>query len=268
MYKLVAIDMDGTLLRDDKTISQENYKAIQKAKAMGVKVVLATGRPIDGIKRYLDELNLISNEDYAIAFGGALVQNTKTGEILSEHLMTLGDLSYLYDLSKKLNVNIHALTPDSVITPRESEYTLLESNMNKVPLKIVDFDTIDSSTKIAKIMLVDEASKLQAAIKKLPQDVYDKYTVVQSAPFFLEFLNKTVNKGFGVEVLSSKLNLSSSETICIGDAGNDIDMIKYAGLGVAMGNAFPEVKKIADYITLSNEEDGVAHVINKFIVNS
>ena len=104
-------------------------------------------------------------------------------------------------------------------------------------------------------------------IEMIPEEVSNKYTVVRSAPFYLEFLNKAVNKGAGVAALAEKLNIKQEEVICIGDAGNDIHMIEYAGLGVAMGNAFPEVKKVANFITKTNEQDGVAHIINKFILH-
>lgn len=266
MYKLVAVDMDGTLLSENKTISDANLRAIKKAKAKGVKVVLATGRPVKGIQRYLKELNLVDEGDYAVAFNGAVVQKTDTGEIIAETLMSIDDIHYLYDLSKKLHVNIHALTPHSCITPKVSKYSEVESSINKIPLDIVNFDTIPKDTTIVKIMFIDEPEILDRVISELPKEIYKKYTIVRSCPYFLEFLNLEANKGSGVELLAKTLDIKPEEIICIGDAGNDIHMIKYAGLGVAMGNAFPEVKEIADYITKTNNDDGVAHVIDKFVL--
>jgi Cof subfamily protein (haloacid dehalogenase superfamily) len=266
MYKLVALDMDGTLLNKDKTISRENFEAIQNARKKGVKVVLATGRPLKGIQKYLKELNLLSEDDFAIGFNGAVVQNTKTGKLIAKNLMTVDDVKYLYQISKQLNVNIHALTPNSCITPKFNKYSNVESTMNDIPLDIIDFDTLDSSTTIVKIMFIDEEPILSKVVENLPKEVYDNYTVVRSEPFYLEFLNKTVNKGYGVHVLAESLGIKQEEVICMGDAGNDVHMIEYAGLGVAMGNAFPEVKEIADYVTKTNEEHGVAHVIDKFIL--
>ncbi len=266
MYKLVALDMDGTLLKEDKTISKENLEAIKRAKENGIKVVLATGRPTKGIEKYLKQLNLLNDGDYAVAFNGAVVQNTKTGEIIAKNFMNLNDLEYLYTLSKKLDVNIHALTPSSCITPKLNKYSELEATINGIPLEIVDFDNINKDTTIVKVMFIDDESILNKVIENLPDDINDRYTIVRSAPFFLEFINKKVNKGFGVEVLAKNLGINQEEVICMGDAGNDIHMIKYAGLGVAMGNAFPELKEIANYITKTNEEHGVAHVINKFIL--
>jgi len=267
MYKLIAVDMDGTLLKEDRSISKETYKAIQKAKSKGVKVVLTTGRPMDGITSYLNKLNLISENDYAIAYNGALIQNTKTKEVIAKTVMSIEDINYLYKLSQDLQVNIHALTDKICITPKWNKYSQLESDMNDIPLNIVDFNNIDKDTTIVKIMFIDEPEILEKAINNLPKEIYDKYTVLRSAPYFLEFLDKNVNKGQGVKTLSEILGIKQEEVICIGDAGNDLHMIQFAGLGVAMANAFPEVKEIADYITLSNEDDGVAHVINKFILN-
>lgn len=267
MYKLIALDMDGTLLREDKTISKKTYKAIQNARAKGVKVVLATGRPIDGIRRYLKELNLINDEDYAVAYNGALVQNTKTKEVIAQTLMSLKDIDYLYKLSQELKVNIHALTESKCITPKWSKYSQVEADINDIPLEFVDFNNLDKDTTIVKIMFIDEPEHLSQVIAKLPSEVYEKYSVLRSAPYFLEFLDKNVNKGAGVELLAKELDIKPEEVICVGDAGNDIHMLQYAGLGVAMGNAFPEVKEIADYITLTNEDDGVAHVIDEFVLN-
>ncbi|WMJ80579.1 sugar-phosphatase [Clostridium sp. MB40-C1] len=267
MYKLIALDMDGTLLKNDKTISEENLKAIKKAKEKGVKVVLSTGRPKKGIEKYLKELDLLSNEDYCITYNGSLVINTGTDEILYNKLLTHEDVHYLYDLSKKLDVNIHALTYDSCISPRLSKYTEVEVSINGINFEKIDFYNLDSSMSVIKVMFVDEPVKLSEIIDNLPEEVYEKYTVVRSAPYFLEFLDKEVNKGAGVKILAESLGINQNEVICIGDAGNDIHMIKYAGLGIAMENGFPETKKSADYITHSNEENGVAHVIDKFILS-
>lgn len=268
MYKLIAVDMDGTLLREDKTISEETIKAINRAKAKGIKVVLATGRPLEGIERYLEELNLVCKEDYVLTYNGAIVQNTLTKEVISKNLIKGSDLKELYKLSKELKVNIHAFDKGGCITPVMSKYTDLEGTINKINVSLVDFNTVKEDEDIIKIMMVEEPEKLQEAIAKLPKKLYDKYTIVRSAPYFLEFLNKQSNKGEGVRMLAQYLGIKQEEVICIGDAGNDVHMIKYAGLGVAMGNAFEEVKEIADFITKTNEEDGVAHVINKFILKA
>lgn len=267
MYKLIGLDMDGTLLSNDKTICEENLKAIKEAKEKGIKVILSTGRPKKGIEDYLKELDLLSDGDYCVTYNGSLVVNAGTDEVIYSKLLTHDDVHYLYDLSKTLDTNIHALTYDSCISPKLTKYTQVEVDINKINFEEVDFNNLEESTPIVKVMLVDEPEKLSEVIDNLPDEVYEKYTVLRSAPFFLEFLDKEVNKGAGVKTIAEKLGIKREEVICVGDAGNDIHMIQYAGLGVAMGNAFSQTKKVADYITTTNEEAGVAHVINKFMLN-
>lgn len=265
MYKLVAVDMDGTLLREDKTISNRTKKAINKAVKKGVKVVLASGRPIEGLERYLKELELLTKDDYVMSFNGSVIQNAKTKQIISKNILKGSDLKRLYNLSKEIGVNIHAFTKDGCITPRMNEYTELEGRINGIEVHEADFETIDMEEDVIKVMFIDPQPVLEEAMKKIPDCYYEDFTVVRSAPYFLEFLNKASSKGTGVKALGEYLGIRQEEIICIGDAGNDLDMIQFAGLGVAMGNAFEEVKEAADYITCNNEEDGVAHVIEKFI---
>lgn len=293
MYKLIAIDMDGTLLANDKTISNETYAAIESAKAKGVKIVLCTGRPIQGVERTLKYLNLINDSDYVVTCSGAVVQCTGTREIISQTNLTPKDVAFLYNLSKKLNITLNAVTPDYLITPTLNFTTGVEAYLTNLPIKIVDFNNLNENIPIRRIAYINETQSFIDKIKSLakqidikynaldllnrndslffnpnnlPDELYEKYTVLKPSSNTLEILNKTANKGTGVAVLAEKLGIKREEIICIGDSGNDIHMIKYAGLGVAMGNAFPEIKEIADYITLTNEENGVAHVINKFIL--
>lgn len=265
MYKLIAIDIDGTLLKNDKKISEYTKNSIFRTVKKGVKVVLTSGRPIEGIRRYLEELNLVSQQDYVISFNGCIVQNVKTQEIIFKRFLTGRDLKNLYALSKQLGVNIHAFTKQGCIAPKMSEYTIYEGHINEIEVHIVDFDKIDDNEEVIKVMLIDPEEKLEKAMHLLPESVYNEYTVVRSAPFFLEFLNKEASKGLGIKALGDYLGINQEEIICIGDANNDLDMIQFAGLGVAMGNAFDSVKEVADFVTADNEEDGVALVIKKFI---
>ncbi|OOB77362.1 MAG: HAD family hydrolase [Epulopiscium sp. Nuni2H_MBin003] len=267
MIKLVAIDMDGTLLSDEKTISEYTKEVISQANQKGVRIVIATGRPLGGIKNTLAQLSLNTNNDYVIGFNGALVQNVITEEIVAREILHGEDLHNLYEVSKQIGVNIHAFAKDGTcITPKLSEYTEYEGKMNDIPLAEVDFSKIPKDAEISKIMLIDPEPILTPAIQKLSKELYDKYTVVRSAPFYLEFLNKNANKGVGVEQLAKYLGINQDEVMAIGDAGNDLHMIKYAGIGVAMGNAIDEIKQIAQYITKTNNEDGVAHAIKKFVL--
>lgn len=267
MYKLIAIDMDGTLLREDKSVSERTKNAIKAAKEKGVHVVIATGRPIDGVTRYLEELDMYGENDCVLSYNGGLVLKTKTREVISKIALTGADLHYLHNLSKDLGVHIHAFSEvHGLITPENSKYTEVEANINNIKININDYTNIEDDHTIVKVMMIDEPEILQRAIDNLPKEVYEKYTVVRSTPYFLEFLNKEVNKGTGVELLAKHLGIKQEEIMTFGDAGNDLDMIVYAGMGVAMANAFDEIKEAANYITDSNEEDGVAKAIEKFVL--
>lgn len=269
MYKLVAIDMDGTLLKEDKTISERTKKAIQSARKKGVTVVLATGRPIEGVSKYLEELDMYRDNDFVLSYNGALIQKTKSRESVAKVALNGSDLHYLRKLSDNLGVNIHAFSEkDGLITPKNSKYTEVEAKINNIEIKEINIDNISDDEVMIKIMMIDEPEVLEKAVEKLPKEVYDKYTVVRSAPFFLEFLNKEVNKGVGVKMLANYLGIKQEEVMTLGDAGNDLHMIEYAGLGVAMGNAFDEVKAAANYITDTNENNGVAKAIEKFILEN
>lgn len=268
MYKLIALDMDGTLLNEEKIVTERTKKAIKAARDKGVTVVLATGRPIDGVTRYLEELDMYTDNDYVLSYNGGLVLKTKSKEVVCKLGLIGEDVKYLYELSKTLGVNIHAFSEkNGLVTPKNSKYTEVEASINNITVNEVNFDNIENDESFIKIMMIDEPEILQRAVDNLPQEVYEKYTVVRSTPFFLEFLNKEVNKGVGVEMLAKHLGVKREEVITMGDAGNDLHMIEYAGMGIAMGNAFDEVKEAANYITDSNNEDGVAKAIEKFVLS-
>lgn len=266
MYELIAVDMDGTLLNHQKEISEVNQKAIAAARELGKKVVIATGRPLVGIRRYLEQLKMVTDEDYVIAFNGALVQTAETGRVIAMKTLTWQDYQDLYEVSLKLGVHIHALTERHVTTPVANPYTDVEADINLIETEILPVKDVPKDYTIVKVMFVDEAEKLDAAFEELPLWVLEKYTIVRSAEIFLEFLDNSVNKGTGVAAVAQELGLKREQVICVGDAGNDLDMIKYAGLGVAMENAFDYVKESADFITHSNENDGVAHVIQQYML--
>ncbi|MBC6003850.1 sugar-phosphatase [Paeniclostridium sp. NSJ-45] len=269
MYKLIALDIDGTLLNSKKEVTKEVFDAIQMAKKKGVKVVLSTGRPLPGVQSLLKELKLNDEENYVVTFNGGLVQEISSQEVISNIEMSCEDFDIIYnELSKKHNIKIHINTPDSVVVPYKDapKYSIHEANLNNIRVICMDESEINENLTFCKVMLIDEPEIIDNIITKIPKDFHDKYTIVRSAPFFLEFLNKKVNKGSGLQALCNKLNIDPCEVIAVGDEENDRHMIEFAGLGVAMGNARDSIKEIANYITDSNDNHGVAKVISEFIL--
>ena len=267
MYKILALDMDGTLLNGKKEVTEKTKEALRAARERGVKVVLSSGRPIDGLRKYLNELDLVQDDEYVLSYNGCLVQETKSKKVIHEVGLTGKDLRYMYDISLNLGVNIQAFSPErGLITPKNSKYTEVEAQINGIDINIIDYAEIKEDDHIVKIMFIDEPEILDEAIKKIPQEAFERFNICKSTPFFLEIINKNGNKGEGLDALAKYLNVSKDEIIAVGDAGNDLDMINYASLGVAMGNATEEVKRASQYITASNDEDGVAQVVEKFIL--
>ncbi|HEA9302746.1 TPA: sugar-phosphatase [Escherichia coli] len=239
--KLIAIDMDGTLLLPDHTISPAVKNAIAAARARGVNVVLTTGRPYAGVHNYLKEL----------------------------HMEQPGDYRFLEKLSREVGSHFHALDRTTLYTANRdiSYYTVHESFVATIPLVFCEAEKMDPNTQFLKVMMIDEPAILDQAIARIPQEVKEKYTVLKSAPYFLEILDKRVNKGTGVKSLADVLGIKPEEIMAIGDQENDIAMIEYAGVGVAMDNAIPSVKEVANFVTKSNLEDGVAFAIEKYVLN-
>lgn len=267
-YKLIALDIDGTLINSSNQITENVKLAIQKAKEKGVKVVLCTGRPLKGVEKFLDELNLREKGDYAATFNGALIQDTFTKDAVSHLTLNYEDLVNLYNLSIEIGSRSHFYDTKTLYTFNKdvSDFTVLESHLTGTHLNVTTLNDVPKDINMSKFMMIDHPEILDECVKKIPQEYYEKYTIVRSTPFFLEILRPEANKGSGISLLAKELGLKQEEIICVGDAGNDKHMIEYAGLGVAMGNATDEIKGMADYVTLSNDEDGVAHVINKFIL--
>ena len=266
MIKMIAIDLDGTLFDDHKNISKENIEAIRYAKSKGVKVVITTGRPIKGVIDVLEKLDLTSEEDYVIVYNGCKILNVKTGEVISSSTINGKIVKELYEESKILNTDIHAFRIDEeLITPKHNPYTDVEASINHIEDHEFDFNKIKDDDLFIKCMLVSEQDNLSNAMQNVNEKFYTEYSMVRSATIFLEFLNKESDKGKAVKILADYLNIKLDEVMAIGDANNDISMIKVAGVGVAMENAFEEVFEYANYVTDSNENSGVGKAIMKFV---
>ncbi|WP_270221872.1 sugar-phosphatase [Kosakonia cowanii] len=267
--KLIAIDMDGTLLLPDHTISPAVKNAIAAARERGINVVLTTGRPYAGVHSYMKELHMEREGDYCITYNGALVQNASDGSTVAQTTLSYDDYLYLEQLSRDVGSHFHALDRNTLYTANRdiSPYTVHESFVATIPLVFCEAEKMDPQTQFLKVMMIDEPTILDQAIARIPQEVKEKYTVLKSAPYFLEILHKSVTKGTGVKALADVLNIKPEEIMAIGDQENDIAMIEFAGVGVAMENAIPSVKEAADFVTKTNLEDGVAYAIEKFALN-
>lgn len=268
MYKLIALDMDGTLLNSEGAISPRNKQAILAAIAQGTRVVLASGRPLEGMSWALEELGMTGKEDYVACYNGSLVYKVEDKALLRSQTVTGLDAKNLANLANKLGVHVHAFSLKAgLITPKHNYYTDHEAKINGLSITEVDFNTLSDDEEILKVMMIDEPEKLTAAIAQLPTPVRQQYNILQSAPFFLEFLHTDSHKGIAVKAIAEQFDIKADEVVCMGDAGNDKQMLEYAGLGVAMDNASDDIKAIANHITANHNDDGVALVIEEFVLN-
>lgn len=261
--KLIAIDIDGTLIDDNHLLPKEVITALQKKSREGVKVVLCSGRPIIGMLPYVKQLDLLKENQYTIGYNGAAVIDNLDQSIIVDHTLTYDDYLIFEPLSRQLGVEMHTLDLTGMYTANRSisPYTVFDSHATQMPLHYCPAAEMDPEMHISKMMYCAEPDILSAAIKKIPATYFEEYHLVNSMPFFFEILNKKASKGQAVADLARRLGIKQSEVMTIGDNENDVDMLEYAGLAVAMGNATPNVKAVADYITKTNNEGGVAYAV-------
>lgn len=266
-YKVIVLDLDGTLTNSRKQISERTRKVLWKAQDRGVKVVLASGRPTYGIAPVADALCLGERGGYILAYNGGEIIDWRTREVIHTHVLSPDVLPYMYHTAKNNGFAIVTYHDNLVITETpDDEYVQKEAILNVMQAHQVDDFLKAISFPVPKCLIVGEPDRLQTLEQQMAEALCKTNEVYRSEPYFLELVPKGIDKARSLEVLLNRLDLTPAKMIACGDGFNDLSMIRYAGLGVAMANAQPIVREAADYITLSNDEDGVAHVIEKFVL--
>ena len=273
MIKLIAIDMDGTLLNGKKHIDKVQKEAIHEAIEAGIKIVLCTGRPLYGILPFYEELGLseLDSEGYVILNNGCSIHKTKDWELIDQVNFTSDDIDYLYKFSEGYDINFTLVNDyyyfniddrkptDELIT----DAGFVFSDITNISLK----EAKNGKHKIIKIMFLGNPNIMANFQKENESILKDKYSSVLSQPYIYEILPKGNNKGTGLKKLAKKLGIKQEEIMAIGDGNNDIEMFEYANYSVAMENGTELAKKAAKYETDSNENDGVAKAIRKYALN-
>lgn len=263
---MLVLDMDDTLLTDDHKISDLNKKVLLQAQAKGVYVVLASGRPTSAMTSYAKELELDLNDSYIISFNGAIISQAKDDQVLFEQKLTVEQIHDLYDYSVKTKTHIITYLDDEIISETDSKYIEVEKEITRmVHRKVANFkDYIDRPA--VKCILLENPVYLKTVENDLIEAM-PHLSVSMSKPFFLEAAQQGIDKAASLKLLAEKLNIHQSEIIAVGNAGNDLTMIEYAGLGVWVDNVTPELRDRANVIVASNNNDGVAEVVQKYILN-
>jgi Cof subfamily protein (haloacid dehalogenase superfamily) len=271
-YKLICIDMDGTLLNDKKIISERNLRAIRLASEKGVRIAVCTGRIFTSAEFFSELLGVKSP---VIASNGAYIVEKDRDEVVYKAILGADKCKKLLSVFRQYDIDPHYYTRDTVFTEKLVYSSSFYAEVNKTlpadkQVKIVlvkDWNEAfeEHEKEIFKGIAVNtDIDKIHKA--KITLRGMEDFEVVSSRFDNFEVMNRGVSKGSSVKILADYYGITDDQVICIGDSENDLSMIKFAGLGVAMGNGDDEVKKASKYITDNNNCDGVAKVIEKFVL--
>jgi len=262
-YRMLAIDLDDTLLNSQFKISPRNKEYIRRAREAGVHVTLATGRMYCSALPYARELDINLP---LITYQGALVKEAGSGETLIHRPVPLELARQVIRQVKPLGYHINVYVDDNLyvekITPEAEMYQRISGITARPVGDLLTF----LKEPPTKVLIVGGVQELDALGQEMRRQFGRTLHITKSKPHFLEFSHPEATKGHALDTLARRWGLTPDQVIAIGDAPNDLEMIAYAGLGVVMDNARTEIKEKADYVTRSNDEDGVAEVIGKFIL--
>ncbi len=266
-YKAIALDLDGTLLNSKKEISKKNKEVITQAAKAGIKIILASGRPVPGIKNIAKQLHLDELGGYMLAYNGGMIIDCKTGQVIRRETIPEKYYADIVHCANKFDITTLTYDADGIITNNQNdEYVHLESKINNIPIRqVFHLEEEAQLDPPVKFLCVGEHKVLKQVQSKLDEKLKGAVNIFFSDPYFLEITPQGIEKASSLETLLSTLGIDRKSLIACGDGYNDIPMMRYAGVAVAMANAQEETKEWADYIAPSNDEDGVAHAIQKFL---
>jgi len=266
-YKLLALDIDGTLARNDRTISDYTRQTLLQTQQLGTRIVIASGRPVFGIRSIADALQLSKYGGFVLAYNGAEIYDWQSGEAIYQNPLPEDVIPVIYDCCRAVSLDVMTYCSSEIVTESATNpYIQLSSKRNGMTIRLVSSFLQDIDYPIFKCMIVGDPSQLAEFEPLLNSRLSGRAVAYRSEPFYLEVVPLGIDKAACLEIILSRLSLTAQSLIACGDGYNDISMIRLAGLGVAMQNANEEVRKTADYITQSNEADGVAHVVKQFLL--
>lgn len=264
-YDILALDIDGTLTNSDKVITPKTREAVIDLQERGIKVVIASGRSEYGFRHIADELEFARFGGYVMSFNGGKVTNYATGEVIYDNPLPFEYIPEIYEEAVEQGLGIIGYEGPCLISGNGiDKYQEYDAWACKLGLKAVDnFPTYFKST-FNKCLLTGDPEKLRKALPHVQKRFEGKLNVFLSEEFFIEVLPFGVHKAVALENMLKVLGSDRSRLVCCGDGLNDLTMIEYAGVGVAMANSNPKLLEIADYITGSNDEDGIVQVIEEY----
>lgn len=267
--KLLALDLDGTLTNSEKHVSRKNREYIRLAQEKGVKIVLASGRPVIGIRSIADELDLWSRGGYILAYNGGHIIDCASGRDVIKKTVPM---EYVHDICSVINrYKVYPLcyNETGVICENDTDqYVKKEGYNNSIPVMKVESLEKCITEPVAKFMVVGCPEELARAYGYLKELLEGRLNVFFSEPYFMEITPPGIEKASALSCLAGHMGISREQIMACGDGLNDIPMLDFAGLAVAMDNAYDKTKEAADYVVASNEDDGVAEAIWMFILGN
>ena len=265
-YKLLVLDIDGTVTNSKKEVTEKTKNAILDLQKRGIPVAIASGRAPQGIYSVAKALELDKFGSYIMPFNGARIINFKTEECIYSKTLPLHLPARLWRDAVENGIGIVTYDEKEVIAGTElDKYILLEAKIAGMPVVYHENFNTYVDFPVNKCLMTGEPEDLEALEPVFAQKSFHEAQIFRSEPYFLEATPKNVDKAYCLKHLLEILGIKREEMICCGDGFNDISMIQYAGLGVAMANAQEQVKAVADYVTVcDNDHDGIAEVIEKF----
>lgn len=269
MYRLISLDMDNTTLNNEHKISERTKMTLEKAHNRGVKIIINTGRTYNEAKKFIDELDFV---DYAVVSNGSVMFEKNMGKIHQVNGLDHKYIEVSHEICKKFKDDVMLLVGDETSCYCDNEYKA--SNGGILFHKIIGMELpfVENIVEhfagefVGKIVVIGNHEILEKVKQEFEMFFGDQVQLKYSLSSALEILTPQMDKSEGVKLIMEILDIKKEEVMAIGDGENDIGMLKQAALGIAVANACEPLKKIADYITLSNAEDGVAHAVEKFVL--
>ena len=267
MTKIIAVDIDGTLFNSKSKISEKTQKALENALREGNIVVIASGRDPKGVIQYAEALKLDQYDGLLSNYNGARITNYDTQELLINHTLDLSEMKKLLEFSEDLDINYTIYYDGKCYTNSMDTYKLKDTS-SKNNMEIIYDPKLSYNIDFEpnNVLFACHPDKINESIAKIDDVFNDKFTFVKSTPYYYEVMPKGISKGKSLLEIAKYYDIPIEDTIAFGDEENDLTMIEAAGIGVAMGNAIDLVREAADYITLSNDEDGIADYLEKFVL--
>ncbi len=265
-YQLLVLDIDGTVTNSQKKVTEKTRNAVIWLQEQGVRVVLASGRPPEGVFSIAEELELKRFGSYILAFNGAKIIDYQTKKCIYEKCLPVHLPSRLWQDAKRHGIGIATYRDGCIVAgTKPDDYIRLESRISRLPVKYIDDFGAYVNFPVNECLLTGDPADLEALEPVFTWKYLHEAQVYHSEPWYLEVVAKNVDKSHGLKHLLQILGIPRESMVCCGDSYNDMGMLQLAGVGAAMANAPEKVRALANYVTpYDNDHDGVAEMIAHF----